>query len=106
MSQLQRPAIRRIRLEKMKDAFPEKAALQPLLKHVGSQDVGDLLQKVSAGGLTFHFHAQPAQAFHPSPYRRSRDANLFRDSRAADYAGGIFRKQREQSRQPPVSRAR
>ena len=31
MAQFQRHAIRRIRLEKMKDAFPEKAAFQPLL---------------------------------------------------------------------------
>src|SRR5882762_9206839 len=51
MSQFQRYSIRRIRLEKMKYVFSEKAALQLLLQHVRSQDIGDLLQEVSGAWL-------------------------------------------------------
>src|SRR6266852_2425734 len=86
MSQFQRYSIRRIRLEKMIDVFPEKASLQPLLQHVRSQDIGDLLQEVPGARLALYFHAQLAQPLHPLPYHGPRDANLFRDARAASGA--------------------
>src|SRR5260370_39707871 len=74
MSQFQRYSIRRIRLEKMKDAFSEKAAFQPLLQHVRSQDGGNLLQEVSGARCALYFHVQFAQPSPPPPHPRPRDA--------------------------------
>ena len=102
MPQFQRHAIRRIRLEKMVDALPEKAALQPLPQHVRRKNIGRLFQEVSSGGLAFHLHAQSAQTLYPAPHRRSRNTNLFRNPRAADHDRGIFREQRHQACQPTV----
>ncbi len=86
----------------MKNAFSKKTALQALLQHFRSQNIGDLLQEVSGAWLALYFHAQFAQPFHPLPHHGPRDANLFSDPRAADHDGGIFRQQREQPCQPPV----
>src|SRR5882724_5363106 len=56
MSQIERHAICRIRLEKMENVLSEEAASQPPLQRVRSQNVGDLLQKVSSARLAFYLH--------------------------------------------------
>src|SRR5260370_41313422 len=53
VAQIERYAICRIRLEKMENVLSEEAASQPPLQRVRSQNVGDLLQKVSSAGLAF-----------------------------------------------------
>src|SRR5258708_37646226 len=90
----------------MMDFFAEHAAFKLLPKQVRRENVCYSLQKISGIRLAFDPHTNFAQALDPSPHRRTRNADLFGDARAADGDSGVVGKQREQGSEPPVGCAR
>src|SRR5579871_1195332 len=86
----------------MMNLFAENAAFQPALVHVRCNEVRDLFEKVSLARMSFRFYAKFAQTLYPPPDSRARDANLPRDSCAADDDRRVFGEKRYKSRNAAV----
>jgi len=60
------------------------------------ENVGDSLDVIAGGGVSFDADAESAQLFDPAPDLLARDANLLGDFCAADDDGGIFGEEGEE----------
>ena len=60
------------------------------------KDVGDSLDVIAGGGVSFDADAESAEFFDPAPDLLAGDANLLGDFCAADDDGGIFGEEGEQ----------
>jgi len=85
-----------IDFEEMIDAARERRSRELVAKELRRKDVGDSLDVIAGGGVSFDADAESAQLFDPAPDLLSRDANLLGDFRAADDDRGIFGKEGEQ----------
>jgi len=82
--------------EEMVDAAREGCARELVAEKLRREDVGNALDVVAGGGVSFDADAESAQLFDPAPDLLAGDANLLGDFCAADDDGGIFGEEGEQ----------
>ena len=96
VAEFHRDAICRIHFKEMIDALAEHAAFQSLPQRVGSEDVGHLFEKITGVLFAFHANAEFTQTVDPAPHRRTRNANLARNTCAADDNCRVFSEELQQ----------
>ena len=84
-----------IDFEEMVDAARESCAGESVAEKLRRENVGNALDVIAGGGMSFDANAESAQLFDPAPDLLTRDADLLGDFCAADDDGGIFGEQRE-----------
>src|SRR6202040_1445540 len=89
-------SVGRIDFEEVIDAAREGRPRELTAEELRREDIGNALNMVAGGGMSFHADAQSAQVFDPAPELLAGDADLLGDLRAADDDGGIFGKEGEQ----------
>jgi hypothetical protein len=85
-----------IDFEEMIDAAREGGSCELVAKKLRRKDVGDSLDVIAGGGVSFDADAESAEFFDPAPDLLSGDANLPGDFCAADDDGGIFGEEGEE----------
>jgi len=85
-----------IDFEEMIDAAGEGGARELVAEKLRRENVGDTLDVIAGGGVSFDADAESAQLFDPAPHLLTGDANLLGDFCAADDNGGIFGEEGEQ----------
>ena len=82
----------------MIDAARERRSRKLVAEKLRREDVGDALDVIASGGVSFDADAESAQLFDPAPDLLARDANLLGDFCAADDDGGIFGEEGKQAK--------
>ena len=82
--------------EEMIDAARERRSRELVAEELRREDVGDSLDVIAGGGVSFDADAESTQLFDPAPDLLAGDANLPGDFCAADDDGGIFGEEGEQ----------
>ena len=88
--------VRRIDFEEMIDAAREGCSRELVAEKLRRENVGNALDVIAGGGVSFDADAESAQLFDPAPDLLAGDANLLGDFCAADDDGGVFGKEGEE----------
>src|ERR1700751_4785202 len=89
-------SVGRVDFEEVIDAAREGRSCQLVAEKLWGEDIGNALDVIAGGGMSFHEDAESAQLFDPAPDLLARHADFLRDLSAADDDGGIFGEEGEQ----------
>ena len=95
-AELHGDVVGRVDFEEMVDAAREGCARESVAEKLRRENVGNALDVIAGGGVSFDADAESAQLFDPAPDLLAGDANFLGDFCAADDDGGIFGEEGEQ----------
>lgn len=80
----------RVDFKEVIDAAREGRPRELTAEELRREDIGNALDVIAGGGVSFHADAEGAQLFDPAPDLLAGNADLLGDFRAADDDGRIF----------------